>query len=134
MISTHKLTVGPCNLAMRPYSRAMQFGNGASSRTFRCTNWCGIIIFWSFDGRRENFSSALVDLTLFCPRSICFLCRRRGKVSAPMTERNPWTAQPPHKINYENSQRNFENVGHSLDKCDTAFEFALCAVKGLLSF
>jgi hypothetical protein len=35
-----------------------------------------------------------------------------GKVSAPMTERNPRTTQPPHKINYENSRRNFGYVGH----------------------
>jgi hypothetical protein len=51
-----------------------------------------------------------------------------------MTERNPRTAQPPHKINYENSRRNFGYVGHPLVKCDTAFEFAQCAVKGSLSF
>jgi hypothetical protein len=51
-----------------------------------------------------------------------------------MTERNPQTAQLPHKINYENSQRNFRYVGHPLVKCDTAFEFAQCAVKGSLSF
>jgi hypothetical protein len=58
----------------------------------------------------------------------------RSKVSMPMTERNPWTAQPPHKINYENSQRNFGYIGHPLVKYDTAFEFAQCAVKGSLSF
>jgi hypothetical protein len=56
------------------------------------------------------------------------------KVSAPMTERNPQTAHPPHKINYGNSQRNFGYVGHPFLKCDTAFEFAQCAVKGSLSF
>jgi hypothetical protein len=56
------------------------------------------------------------------------------KVSAPMIERNPWTAQPPHKINYENFRRNFRYVGHLLVKCDTAFKFAQCAVKGSLSF
>jgi len=52
------------------------------------------------------------------------------KVSAPMTERNPQTAQPPHEINYENSQRNFGYVGRPLVKCDTAFKFAQCVVKG----
>jgi hypothetical protein len=57
-----------------------------------------------------------------------------SKVSASMTERSPQTAQPPHKINYENSRRNFGYVGHPLVKCDTAFEFAQCAVKGSLSF
>jgi len=57
-----------------------------------------------------------------------------AKVSAPMTERNPRTAQPPHKITYENSQRNFRYIGHPLVKCDTAFEFAQCAVKGSLDF
>jgi hypothetical protein len=36
------------------------------------------------------------------------------KVSAPMIECSPWTAQPPHKINYENSWRNFGYVGHPL--------------------
>jgi hypothetical protein len=56
------------------------------------------------------------------------------EVSVPMTERNPRTAQPPHKINYENSRRNFGYVGHPLVKCDTALEFAQCAVKGSLSF
>jgi hypothetical protein len=56
------------------------------------------------------------------------------KVSAPMTERNSRTAQPPHKIIYENSQRNFGYVGHSLVKCDTTFEFAHYAMKGSLSF
>ena len=51
-----------------------------------------------------------------------------------MTKRNPRTARPLHKINYENSQRNFRYVGHPLVKCDTAFEFTQCAVKGSLSF
>jgi hypothetical protein len=45
------------------------------------------------------------------------------KVSAPVTECNPRTAQPLHKINYENSQRNFRYVGHPLVECDTTFEF-----------
>jgi hypothetical protein len=57
-----------------------------------------------------------------------------NKISAPMTERNPRTVQPPHKINYENSQTNFGYVGHPLINCDTAFEFAHCRVKGSLSF
>jgi hypothetical protein len=64
----------------------------------------------------------------------CFLFKICGKVSAPMTERGPHTAQPPHKINYENSQRNFGYVEHPLVKCDTTFKFALFAVKGSLSF
>ena len=54
------------------------------------------------------------------PISACF--EKPSKVSAPMTERSPRTAQPPHKINYENSRRNFGYVGHPLVKCNTAFE------------
>jgi hypothetical protein len=58
----------------------------------------------------------------------------RLKVSAPMTECNPRTAHPLHKIYYENSHRNFGYVGHPLVKCNTTFEFAQSAVKGSLSF
>jgi hypothetical protein len=54
------------------------------------------------------------------------------KVNAPMTKSSPRTAQPPHKIKFENSRRNFGYVGHQLVKCDIAFEFTQCAVTKLL--
>ena len=48
-----------------------------------------------------------------------------------MTEHNPRTAQPPHKINYENSQRNFGYVGHPLVKCDTHIQIRTMCGEGL---
>jgi hypothetical protein len=48
-----------------------------------------------------------------------------------MTERTPGTAQPPQKINYENSQRNFGYVGHPLVKCRHRIQIRIVCSEGL---
>ena len=55
--------------------------SGASSRTFRCTNWCGIhhllVVWWE----ARDFFLCVVDLTpFFFHDRFVFLCRRRGSL------------------------------------------------------